>query len=191
MAAHFARWLQFANGALEIGLQEKELLFVSGFVKTAEWAAAAFRGGRASEAGGELAVSGGFLGLPGAAAPAGSVSAGFSVSMTRSQCESPALFYRAGPQRSAGDIRGPGEVFDQCVFLHYYKMKSRILWRTIRAAAEPRDPHYDSSNDGEPDLHTGQEEGSPGDTVIEECCEGDSDEREVRRRRFGALDLQY
>ncbi|KAI0749240.1 hypothetical protein C8Q80DRAFT_1218489 [Daedaleopsis nitida] len=138
MLEHFSRWYEFANSTLGIGLQDKEILFVSGFIKTADWAEAAFHSKGTS---GELSITGGFQ-------PIAPVSAGFSVSMLR--CESPALFYRSGPTRalapattsSSSSQNGPAsttETFDQCVFLHYYKMKSRRLWPTIRAAAEPQD----------------------------------------------------
>ncbi|TBU44308.1 hypothetical protein BD309DRAFT_42643 [Dichomitus squalens] len=140
MLEHISRWHEFANGDLGIGLQEKEILFVSGFIKTTEWAAAAFRSGGSN---GELSISGGFL-------PLASVSGEFSVSMTR--CDSPAVFYRSGPTRSETERLTSEDVAasDQCIFLHYYKMKSRIIWPTIRAAAGPHnlppgseDPEHD------------------------------------------------
>ena len=123
MLEHFSRWYDFANSSLGIGLQDKEILFVSGFIKTGNWAEAAFRN-RGSN--GELSISGGFL-------PLASVSGEFSASMSR--CDSPALFYRSGPARSGQE--GTEENADQCIFLHYYKMKRSLLWPDIRAAAGP------------------------------------------------------
>ncbi|KAI0787285.1 hypothetical protein C8Q74DRAFT_1196659 [Fomes fomentarius] len=160
MLENFSRWLEFANSTLGIGLQDKEILFVSGYIKTADWAEAAFHSRGSS---GELSITGGFS----------PVSGEFSVSMLR--CDSPALFYRSGPTRSPGQPPLPSdgsianETFDQCAFLHYYKMKNRRLWPTIRAAAEPQDLPRDPGDRGDSLAVTIEDHASCSDIDDVEC----------------------
>ena len=75
MRAHLHEWCAFANDELGIGLEEHDLVFVSGFMKTAACAEAAFHNGSSKA---ELVVSGGCI-VP-------SLTGEFSVSM--SQCAS-------------------------------------------------------------------------------------------------------
>ncbi|KAI0372678.1 hypothetical protein BV20DRAFT_38503 [Pilatotrama ljubarskyi] len=118
-------WCTFARDTCRLDIEDDNIIFVSGFVKTAEWALAAATH-RARE--GELFFGGEF---------GPTAKAIFSVSATRE--ESMSVEHRSGPHRimsaaSAGD----DPPFDQCVFLHYYKLKRRKLLspKVIRAAGE-------------------------------------------------------
>lgn len=58
----------------------------------------------------------------------------------------------SGDMRMHDDARVQEQVFesDQCMFLHYFKMKRRILLpRRIEAAAEPQDPSVDRDADSD------------------------------------------
>ncbi|KAI0922265.1 hypothetical protein AcW2_007006 [Taiwanofungus camphoratus] len=143
MRSNYHSWWVFATEHLDLDLQKEDIIFVRGWVKTSEWAVAAFvREGRAAQ----LTFNGEF-GLP--------ASAAFSLSYSRDGQSIPE--YNTGPrQRRAGRHRGmitgtpetstesiftDGPRFDQCVFLHYYKLKVRFgLWPTVvKAAGGPRD----------------------------------------------------
>ena len=136
IAAHIEHWYNFARDRLGIELQEHEILFVSGFTKTAVWAAATFQSGSTQ---GELLISGGCF------APAGA-GGEFHVSMSHAMDASVAS--RIGPsdrmksEYSAVDDAVGSSQSDQCIFLNYYKAKRRKAWRplkVIRAAAGPHD----------------------------------------------------
>lgn len=117
MRKHISSWLEFANADLGIGLEESEILFVSGFTKTPVWATAAFADSAKKS---ELVVSGGSFVSP--------ASGEFSVSMIK--CVNPSVSYRAGPVDRVScqqDMDTGPEDYDQCIFLNYYKMKIRVL----------------------------------------------------------------
>ena len=157
-------WCAFANNQLEIGLEEKDIIFVSGYTKTPVWAEAAFSHGSAN---GELVIAGG---VP-------SASGEFRVSMSRAVDAS--VFSRTGPLDRASmwtkKDSEASETCDQSIFLNYYKMKNRPLWRStvIRAAAGNHVfPYSDDddktsgagsylSSDGEYDVQDEVEEVSP------------------------------
>ena len=140
MQKHLSRWCDFANETLGIGLQEKDIVFVSGFTKTTVWAEAAFSN---SSADGELVISGGCF-VP-------SASGEFRVSLSHSTA--PTVFAREGPLDRLLDSKEDSEaleMYDQCIFLNYYKMKSRRPWRrggVMRAAAGPHSLSSDSGDD--------------------------------------------
>ncbi|TBU33520.1 hypothetical protein BD311DRAFT_774582 [Dichomitus squalens] len=101
---HLSSWLAFANDELGLGLEEKDIIFVSGFTKTNSSASA------------ELVVSGGV--------PSASGEFRVSLSQSRDTC----VQSRIGPaSRKAawGGESDPVEKCDQCIFLNYYKSKSR------------------------------------------------------------------
>ncbi len=141
MRTHLASWCDFANGHLGIGLQEQDLIFVSGFVKTSVWATAAFHNSCSSA---ELLVAGGCF-VP-------SASGEFRVSMSKGTNGS--VFSRTGPPaRLSAPQSGfaAANDFDQCVFLQYYKAKRR-KWRlpaVMRAAAGPHVLEYGPDEDDE------------------------------------------
>ncbi|PIL35386.1 hypothetical protein GSI_02112 [Ganoderma sinense ZZ0214-1] len=139
---NISSWVTFANEKLEIGLEEKDVVFVSGYTKTSVWAEAAFSHSSTS---GELLIAGG---VP-------SASGEFRVSMSRGVDAS--VFSRTGPLDRASmwekDTRSaPQEQYDsdQCIFLNYYKMKSRAWWRStvLRAAAGDHVLPHDDDEDG-------------------------------------------
>ena len=128
MREHISSWCAFANEKLEIGLKEEDIIFVSGHTKTPVWAEAAFGHSTTS---GELIIAGG---IP-------SASGEFRVFMSRAIDAS--VFSRTGPlDRALMWAKDPEQelpvdsAYDQCIFLNYYKTKSRAWWRSaIRAAA--------------------------------------------------------
>ena len=140
---NLARWCAFANDNLGIGLEEKDIIFVSGYTKTPVWAEAAFSHSSSS---GELVISGG---VP-------TASGDFRVSMSRAGGAS--VFSRTGPLDRASmwekDSDRSVEVYDQCIFLNYYKMKSRPLWRStvMRAASGDHEFPYHDDDDGPPEA---------------------------------------
>lgn len=137
MRQNLEHWYLFATDRLGIDLQDSDLIFVYGFTKTTVWAEAAFS---SSSADGELSISAG--------APSLGASGAFSVEL--SKCQLPITFHRWGPRGRATAEReldalstAPNtsieDAFDQCIFLNYFKMKSRFRRRIIRAAAGPHD----------------------------------------------------
>lgn len=137
MRQNLEHWYLFATDKLGIDLQDSDLIFVYGFTKTTVWAEAAFS---SSSADGELSISAGVPSL-------GALGA-FSVEL--SKCELPVTFHRWGPRGRAAAEHEPDplaaapntsveDAFDQCIFLNYFKMKSRFRRRIIRAAAGPHD----------------------------------------------------
>ncbi|RPD59653.1 hypothetical protein L227DRAFT_503334 [Lentinus tigrinus ALCF2SS1-6] len=130
--AHLSRWCEFANDSLGVGLEEKDIIFVSGFTKTSVWAETAFSN---SSSDGELVIGGGCF--------APSLSGEFQVSMTR--CMDASVFARTGPYERVADWTEETGLslgnmhHDQSIFLNFYKMKSRRWWRpqVLRAAAGP------------------------------------------------------
>ncbi|PIL25477.1 hypothetical protein GSI_13367 [Ganoderma sinense ZZ0214-1] len=94
----------------QLDLKSQDIIFVCGWVKTAEWASAAATH-RARD--GEIAFGRDF-------GPAGQAS--FSVSATHEVSMS--WEHRRGPKGTEGESEKAFK-FDQCVFLHYYKVKHR------------------------------------------------------------------
>ena len=118
-------WYRFAQDVFRLDLKEEDIIFVHGSVKTAEWALAAATQ-RARE--GSLLFGGEFGPL---------ARATFSVSASRSAAMS--MEHRSGPKVARlGAEDSLQNEFDQCVFLHYYKIKRRRFLgpKVIRAAGE-------------------------------------------------------
>lgn len=113
-------WHRFAQDVFRLDIRESNILFVSGCIKTGAWALAAATH-RARE--GEL-VFGGTFGTLGQATF--SVSAEEQITMS--------VEHRCGPKSLKGDAE---DKRDQCVFLHYYKVKRRRVLgpKVIRAAS--------------------------------------------------------
>lgn len=138
MRQNLEHWHLFATDRLGIDLQDSDLIFVYGYTKTTVWAEAAFS---SSSTDGELVISAG--------TPALGASGSFSVEL--SKCQLPITFHRWGPHERASVVReldalattpstsAIDDTFDQCIFLNYFKMKSRFRRRIIRAAAGPHE----------------------------------------------------
>ena len=145
MMMHLAAWCEFANEKLGIGLDEKDIIFVSGFLKTTVWAAASFSNNGDN---GELLISGGCF-VP-------SASGEFRVSISRGVDASVAS--RVGPQdriSTWNDDAKQSFKCDQCIFLNYYKMKSRGMLRrpgVMRAAAGPHTLPDQYDDEGSSDV---------------------------------------
>ncbi|KAI0754004.1 hypothetical protein C8Q80DRAFT_1116859 [Daedaleopsis nitida] len=156
IAHNHNHWYRFAQDVYRLDIPQHNILFVSGWVKTAEWALTAVTH-RARE--GEIVFGGGFGPL---------VKAAFSVG--GAQDTSISVEHRCGPKRalapaqcasggaielkpnmSSGDTHiMPKLKHDQCIFFHYYKLKRcRLLApKVIRAAsAEPSAKRSPSPND--------------------------------------------
>ena len=132
MSEHLPSWLDFANERLGIGLEDKDIIFVSGFTKTTVWAEAAFNNTNNTS---EIIVAGGCF-VP-------SVSGDFRVSISRGLDAS--VISRVGPPGRIApreDDADEDYKYDQCIFLNYFKMKKRGLLRrptVMRAAAGPHE----------------------------------------------------
>lgn len=133
MRAHHDTWCEFAK-ARGLDIEPDHIILVRGWVKTTEWAVAAFTDSGSNHEVNFDAQAGPFA------------KASFSVSY--SSAVSMSIEHRTGPVRPVREPRasyGADEhEFDvsqnQCVFLSYYEMRTRGFWakRKIRAAAEPR-----------------------------------------------------
>ena len=144
MAAHLSTWCEFANDRLGIGLDDKDIIFVSGFTKTTMWAEASFSSNSDSS---ELLISGGCF-VPAA-------SGEFRVSISRDVHGSVAS--RVGPPGRVSTWKDDNQAFkyDQCIFLNYFKMKRRGILRrpgVMRAAAGPHTLPDQDDDDGPPDI---------------------------------------
>ncbi|GBE86786.1 predicted protein [Sparassis crispa] len=117
---------------------EDDFIFISGHEKTTQWAVAAItQSGRSAT----LSFNGNF----------GPATAAFSVSATR--VSYPQFEYRLGPpglEWGVNSQRGGDLAMDQSIFIHYFKMKTRFGFiKTLKAAAEPRDPSRAAEEHGE------------------------------------------
>ncbi|KAH9889000.1 hypothetical protein C8Q73DRAFT_175835 [Cubamyces lactineus] len=154
-------WYTFARDVFRLDIAEDDIIFVSGSIKTAEWALAAATH-RARE--GEVSFGGEFGPL---------AKATFSVPTTREMSMS--LEHRTGPHSSALVAGNEEPTYDQCVFLHYYKLKRRkILAPKVIRAAGGRLPSPPCSPRSSPDTEV-REGGQPGplrSSEIEPLTEG-------------------
>ncbi|CCM03868.1 uncharacterized protein FIBRA_06019 [Fibroporia radiculosa] len=147
MRRNYASWWKFATETHGLELAKEELLFIRGHVKAPEWAVAAFvHSGQSAK-----------ISLKADASGIGS--AAFSFSHSSDATVTPAQNWGPkkkvaetqsrkgkgkhkgkGPQTAVSDVAVEQKV-DQCVFLHYYKVKVRLgFWPTvIQAAAGPHD----------------------------------------------------
>ncbi len=147
MREHFQHWMNFAD-KFGLDLKEEDLFFVSGTTKTCRWAVAAFQGQYKKKQG---MVTADF-----------SSAAGLNLSVSISNQSLPQPYYGTGPRRRPGssapsalrasespDESDTQEPIDQCIFMHYYKMKRRI-WGKIpmKAAAGPDELPSPDPEDG-------------------------------------------
>ncbi|KAI0750127.1 hypothetical protein C8Q80DRAFT_1269887 [Daedaleopsis nitida] len=140
---HLSSWCDFANQIRGIGLQEKDIIFISGHTKTSVWAEAAFHH---SNSNGELVIGGSCF-VP-------SVSGEFRVSMSR--CTDATVFSRYGPRELVSSWSDDPTALpcmpkcQQSIFVNYYKMKTRrwpLRHTVIRAAAGPHELPDDDEDD--------------------------------------------
>ena len=143
MRDHFDSWMELANSRFELDLREQDLLFVSGTTCTRKWYVAAFQNQSFRQQEGYLNLN-----------LADLVTANVSVCIANETLSNPDFNYGPtqkpqappsprtikGKSKDTGEERANSELEspDQCIFIHYYKMKSRMWWRRpIRAAAGP------------------------------------------------------
>ncbi|KAH9839021.1 uncharacterized protein C8Q71DRAFT_747171 [Rhodofomes roseus] len=116
MGRNHAYWYEFATERAQLDLKQEDIILISGWIKTARWAVAAFvEGGR------EVELSFG-------AGQASLADASFSVTTTQGVSRS--WHQHSGPdtdeETTAGSSSVSRSVQDQCVFLHFYKSKRRL-----------------------------------------------------------------
>ncbi|OBZ75132.1 hypothetical protein A0H81_04838 [Grifola frondosa] len=123
-------WVRYVRNVLRLDVRRENLVFVHGWLKTSQWALAAFL---EKDVEGALCLEGQFSPLAGA-----------RFSIQGSQRLSRSVITRSGPQTMLEDT--PEEAAasrpkNQCIFLQYYKVKRRLLLapEVIKAAAEPTD----------------------------------------------------
>ena len=165
MRTNFESWIDFASShSVGIGLSKEDIVFVSGTVKTMRWMVGVFQGDdvRAKKAH-----------ISGKVGPF----AGLEFNVNAEDCTLPTTDYRYGPDAkpetgpvypavtngtngtpemlSAQSQDSSSEAATQCIFIHYYKMKSRWKFPGIpmkgasgshQLPREPDDPPSDASS---------------------------------------------
>lgn len=135
-------WYTYVTEEADLNLQREDILFVFGFVKTTQWAAASYvEGGRSAR----FTLQGGH----------GPVNAGASAFAAIGNSRAPMVLW--GPQPSPGQQHHDSLVAEECIFLSYYKMKWKFsVWPTvIRAGAG-----HDEMSGGPDDPFTGEQAGA-------------------------------
>ncbi|KAI0673302.1 hypothetical protein C8Q78DRAFT_716000 [Trametes maxima] len=169
--SNFDSWLDFANSTLELGLKEEDLRFVCGRKMTIRWAVAAFQGRYRNKSG---SITGAL----------GAVTGSANLSMTISDESLPASHYRVGPPDpvpggsqptllpedgdSSNSPPAPSDVFNQCVFIHYYKRKKRLPFfpAALKASAGPHElPPCSDDSQAQMLLHGSSAASSAGDDI--------------------------
>ncbi|TFY54419.1 hypothetical protein EVJ58_g8874 [Rhodofomes roseus] len=147
MGRNHAYWYEFATERAQLDLKQEDIILISGWIKTARWAVAAFvEGGR------EVELSFG-------AGQASLADASFSVTTTQGVSRS--WHQHSGPdtdeETTAGSSSVSRSVQDQCVFLHFYKSKRRLggIWpkllpMKIAAAGEDGARRWPSGGNWDP-----------------------------------------
>ena len=141
MKENFDSWMHFANEIRELGIEEDALYFVSGTTKTTCWFLAAFGNRDYSDKEGYVSFD-----------AANMASARVSITIDHEDLSGTNMYNR-GPMKDSMNIpacppiaSSPGATSplhapraDQCVFIHYYRMKRRLLyWRKpMEAGAGP------------------------------------------------------
>ena len=128
MRNNFDSWLEFANAAWGLGIRPEDLLFVCGTLKTTQWALAAFQGSMFRNQLGHISEQ--------------LSSIGDSQVFQIFDHKIPSTNFRAGPRlptvHSDSNHLADRLPRNQCLFIHYYKMKRRFWWsHPLRAAAGP------------------------------------------------------
>lgn len=142
MKSNVESWLEHANCVWEAGKKEDDLMFVSGIVTTTEWVV--------------VAIQGPTVKSKGASAYVGDMTmvANGGVSVTLSGKTLPSNHYRYGPTDRQGNLTRDGShpEGNQCLFIHYYKMKRKwgLFKEPIQAGAgyDQLPPHENSGSEG-------------------------------------------
>ena len=152
MKKHIDNWYRYMIHDLGIERALDDILFVKGWVKTTHWAVAAFIE-RAKSA--RVKISGTF-------GPVAEAGVGFVVETSYStvdhhtgpggrftQSQPGSSKKKKGKNREQADAVSKIEPRPtQCIFLHYLKLRKRLLLPAkIEAAAEPRDPSSPHDDD--------------------------------------------
>ena len=148
MRENLERWLQFANHEWGLELKDHDMTFVCGTTKTSRFALAAFQGSNYRKK--EGYITGNFGPFS---------TAGISINISNQTL--PVSNYRHGPLNYGSSVPqlGYSEYHqppspNQCLFIHYYKMKRRFLWllrEPMQAAAGPHQlPPGDNAGGGAP-----------------------------------------
>ncbi|KAI0820693.1 WD40-repeat-containing domain protein [Trametes gibbosa] len=156
---NFDSWYHFATDVCDLEIDRDEIIFVSGVVKTADWGLGAFlRQGSGGEV--SFQTNLGPFAQGSFNFSRAHKSAGVAEWRTKpdgaSMSPQPSVFSESTTETLVGSSSmaltlqrthsGPRK--DQCLFLHYYKMKRRLwLNKVIKAAAGPDRPGSDSGND--------------------------------------------
>lgn len=125
-------WLDHATETLGVDVREEDVVMVRGWTKAREWNSAAFFEGQAAR----LAFGGG---------PGSLAQAAFALDVPPGGCMSGQWAQRAAPHAA------PRAHPDQCVFIQYYKLKSRppAVSGVIKSGARPRGITPPSDEDSE------------------------------------------
>lgn len=124
MRTHYKSWVKFALERFLLTLKPEEIVLVRGWVKTTEWAMAAYVDKGKSHELSFRAVAGAFA------------NARFTVSSKEHASASAEC--RVGPAPAPGQ-ENPNEL-NQCIFLSTYRLKRRgVLVPVIRAMSQPVD----------------------------------------------------
>ena len=132
MKTHFKSWFELAETQFGLGLKQESLMFVSGTVKTRSWVVSILRGPESSDVEASSSIEiGDFV--------------DGSLSIHRSEYTIQGHSYRSGPTTPTASPEA-----DQCIFIHYWKMKRKLKLVPTRmtAAAGPHVLPPGDSNDG-------------------------------------------
>lgn len=132
---HHAHWVDFVS-KFGLDVREEDILFISGTTMTSKWAVAAFHGQYRKKQGMIRADLSSYAAL--------------DLSVSISDESLPQGYHSSGPRRrgalNASASTQPDQESlnvdeaDQCIFLHYYKMKRRVwLYRHMKAGAGPHE----------------------------------------------------
>jgi len=149
MSKNISSWHSHAVGKLGLEIDEEDILFVRGFVKTTRWGLAA-----CTDHGKTTTVK-----------IHGDLSQSPDTPFEFDEPESKESFWeqRLGPENRyhqehplSGSQPNQSKKPDQCIFLHYFKIKRRLFFiRQLQAAAEARDLLGDSDDLGSFKVESG------------------------------------
>lgn len=132
MKKHHRSWVDFAENELDLEISPEDIILVRGWVKTSEWAVAAFKSDTRSYGG---SISASFNAVP---------SAGFEFKVSKKDSMMCASNSGPKPTQSSSMLNSSTSTpstlpQNQCIFLQYYKIKYRRFWlpSKIQAAAGP------------------------------------------------------
>ncbi|RPD59738.1 hypothetical protein L227DRAFT_157437 [Lentinus tigrinus ALCF2SS1-6] len=139
LQAHHSQWCKYATQSRGRKIDGAQILFVTGFVKTAAWAVGAFKHESSSAT---LKIDTGAMFGGGLSA-----SAGAAISVT--DCSQPMSLHRYGPAERLPWAEDELHPDDQCIFLHYAHIKYRFFRRRRRVLVVSNASPEDSSENEE------------------------------------------